>query len=404
MSMKYATYAINAFRDATWALKEYSTQYLAYIFLKKTMGGTERQVQQVQGQDWRRVVAAPELTIPKEYAAEKGAEAVRESAYSTRYTFPGRQEYGAVRVFHWPGQEGLKLPFNILKLAGPEGRHFIEYLTEQRLAVPPFVGSKDERGLPNYRHWLSKQTSDEPCMVCSETESFRRHILNLQFLLQGADGLFEAKIPGQAVGKKEVSHKDYTYPAHVFWMSGENPGLTEPVLMVDYPLADSTLYNVAERRSLRMVVFRYEDNQRLSDRENGPVGKKYFDWVAERNGFGFEELVEKTACDVMRVLGRIHAAEVILLGEAYLWNFALTENAKVVNVSDMKGSSMLSCPESYWFESEEDRESITEAVQSEIIKPNITGASAQKRVFEKALRTFDETLARYGKSIPPKDS
>ncbi len=283
-------------------------------------------------------------------------------------------------------------PFNIEKIAGSAGIEFMSAVSGLRLVNSPHTA--DDVGLPYYRTWVNSGGAG----VCPLSGSFRRHIVPVRFGYGGVESMVEAKIPGQDPAHFELSYKDFMYPFDVLAKCGPNAGLVEPILMADYS-GDGTLYGARRAGGLRMILFRYYDNKRLDDRNEGPLGRRYLENVAGNSSTTVEGLVGRTASDVMGILGNIHSSGILLNGEAYLWNYILTDVGGVKYVCDFGSSSQLSEPGEYAIHGIEEKQHMLREVGERLLEPNIGEKKKREEMLDIAERAYLTSVKKYNPAL-----
>ncbi|MFH1402774.1 MAG: hypothetical protein ABIH11_00720 [Candidatus Altiarchaeota archaeon] len=319
--------------------------------------------------------------------------------YTTIYSFPSRKDYGRITVYNPVFHSGnTEIPFNLSRLASPEGRDFVAALTRARLDTP-YGGPQDERDLPYYRIW-EKHRTDESSFICSVTGSFRRHVLGMPCVIRGEESMLEAKIPGEDVEHRQVSLRDFDYTMRMVNRYGFNAGFMEPVMSVYYPDAESELYGERRREPMLAVFFRHHPNRRLYDHtHNEPVSRGYLQHVAKNCGMSVENLVEDVACSVFDILGKIHAEGILIQGEAFLWNYILTEKGKTMYVPDFDQSREIEYPEEYQRLGGTEVADMTLHTMRHIIEPNILDPAKRTAIITKCLKNYADTMRRYNAGL-----
>lgn len=223
------------------------------------------------------------------------------------------------------------LPLEMRAFVDEEGKRFLERLIDLRVKNGNPVPQSPE--LPMFEEWKRQDSSE---FICPLTGSRRRYILPVKYSSDDAESLIEVKVL--------CSRKNFEFAVNLMRGYGKESGLAEPIMMVKLPEDTYKLYDRTEKRSPRMVFYRYFDGRRLWD-----ITPEYLDYIENEAGKSKDEIIYSIATEPLKILSRMsnlrisdsYTCRIDLGSEEQFHNFFLTKDGRVSYVCDFGTAELL---------------------------------------------------------------
>ncbi|MBD3387498.1 MAG: hypothetical protein GF416_00590 [Candidatus Altiarchaeales archaeon] len=249
-----------------------------------------------------------------------------------RLEFSDRGEKQATITLYEPNfnvEHCSYIPVSPSRLAGREGRGFLQHLTSARMEVDEENPMMEK---PQYREWEERSDRQGMGWVCHETGSFRSHVLGMWCMVGGERSLIRVKVPGERGSgtHEELDSKDFYFSTGLI-EEGLGKGIRFPMfgpsLMVEYPRDKLELYGEDREMPARMIFFKYKPGYRMfSMGSQLPMNEKHFSYISRASGMPRDVLLEGSVTWPMAILGLIHSMGVSLQNECHIANFELSED------------------------------------------------------------------------------